>query len=131
MAAQSTPPSPRGLRGIVSWGGCASSVHGTWWVVVGEKSDPRISLRWLLSIKTCVSHLLLSPPGPQLLLQALQVPQTPHWHSELEAAGGEDPPGDIIISDENVIQADNFEFIGGYYNTQSSSSSRFHRRQIP
>ena len=36
-----------------------------------------------------------------------------------------------IISDENVIQADNFEFIGGYYNTQSSSSSRFHRRQIP
>ena len=33
-------------------------------------------------------NLLLSPPGPQLRLQALQVPQTPHWHSELE--GGDD-----------------------------------------
>ena len=77
-------------------------------------------------------NLLLSPPGPQLRLQALQVPQTPHWHSELEAAGGEEPPGDIIVSDDNAIQADNLELIGGYYNTQSSSSSSlFHRRQIP
>ena len=50
-------------------------------------------------------NLLLSPPGPQLRLQALQVPQTPHWHSELEAAGGEEPPGDIIVSDDNAIQA--------------------------
>ena len=88
--------------------------------------------------KRVYPNLLLSPPGPQLLLQALQVPQTPHWHSELEAAGGEEPPGDIIVSDDNAIQADNFEIIiGGYYNTQSSSSpfvsssSRFHRRQIP
>ena len=36
-----------------------------------------------------------------------------------------------------IIQADNFEIIEGYYNTQSSSSpsvsssSQFHRRQIP
>ena len=43
----------------------------------------------------------------------------------------------LLYSDDNAIQPDNFEFIGGYYNTQSSSSqfvsssSRFHRRQIP
>ena len=103
---------------------------------MGEKSAPEYISD--VSYKRMYPNLLLSPPGPQLLLQALQVPQTPHWHSELEAAGGEEPPGDIIVSDDSAIQADNFEIIiGGYYTTQSSSSpfvsssSRFHRRQIP
>ena len=53
-----------------------------------------------------VENLLLSPPGPQLLLQALQVPQTPHWHSELD--GGADGPAGVNI-DSYGIDCDSFE----------------------
>ena len=74
------------------------TVPGGWWWV------RRVAPEYIsdVSYKRVYPNLLLSPPGPQLLLQALQVPQTPHWHSELEAAGGEEPPGDIIVSDDNT-----------------------------
>ena len=47
-----------------------------------------------------VENLLLSPPGPQLLLQELQLPQTPHWHSELD--GGADGPAGVGIGTDGV-----------------------------
>ena len=45
-------------------------------------------------------NLLLSPPGPQLLLQTLQVPHTPHWHSELD--GGADGPAGVGIDSGGI-----------------------------
>ena len=83
---------------------------GWWWV---KRVTPEYLSDGYCQYKRMYPNLLLSPPGPQLRLQALQVPQTPHWHSELEAAGGEEPPGDIIVSDDSAIKTDNFEFIGG------------------
>ena len=47
-----------------------------------------------------VENLLLSPPGPQLLLQELQLPQTPHWHSELD--GGADGPAGVGIDSDGM-----------------------------
>ena len=54
-------------------------------------------------------NLLLSPPGPQLLLQTLQVPHTPHWHSELDG-GADGPAGVGIDSDWDQLQLLNICF---------------------